>query len=398
MKLLLFLLAFTHAVCQDGPATASKKTAVPVTALQAEQTVVFLGDSITWQNLYTTYIEQYFTARSPEKKIRFINRGVRGDTTAEAIARLERDVVADRPDVILVMLGMNDGGYQGYNRGLLKFYLQNMENLVGLLREKTKATIVLVTPTCVDPVDYNTKRYNKMLLAMADGLLDLGKKLRVPVIDLFSFFSKKLQEAKGKSPPVRLMLDSVHPGPAGHLVIAHHLLTFLDPDPAPAKSIVVTLKEGQTGFKLTPAHRGVHFPRPALSLVPFQKRFNRQLLVVKGAPGKVKLQADDKELGVFTPGQLSAGVDIFSLVDSPWMQDAERHYRLLQDRWLWFYCLWDPNQAGREVLQEISPLGKKAPEITRAKAQKAFDDAIRQLAALKPSLPATYEIKVLPGK
>jgi hypothetical protein len=215
---------------------------------------------------------------------------------------------------------------------------------------------------------------------------------------MFTFFTKKLQEARAQKPPVRLMLDAIHPGPAGQLVIAHHLLTFLDPKPAPTSPIVVDLEPGQTGFKLTLKRRGVHFPRAVSPLVPFQERFNRRLLVVRGAPGPVKLQAGGVDLGVFTPKQLADGVDIFSLANSPWMQAAERHFRLLQERWLWFYCLWDPNQAGEEVLQEISPLGKRAPALTRADAQKSFDAVVGKLKEMKLDEPATYQIKVLPGK
>jgi lysophospholipase L1-like esterase len=396
MKLFLFFLALSHLTCQERPAPQAQAVAVP--AVQAGQTVLFLGDSITWQTLYTTYIEQYFTVRYPDKKFRFINRGVRGDTAAEAIARLERDVAADRPDLVVVMLGMNDGGYKGYNKGLLKFYLGNLEKLVGLLKEKTKAKIILVTTTCVGPVDYKTERYNKMLSAMAAGVVDLGMKLQVPVIDLFPFFSEKLQQARAQKPPLGLMLDPIHPGPAGQLVIAHHLLTFLDPKPVALKPIMVNLEPGQTGFELSLNRKSVHFPRAVSSLVPFQERFNRQLLVVKGVSGPVKLQAGDAELGVFTPGQLASGIDIFSLSNSPWVRDAERHHRLLQERWFWFYCLWDPNQAGDEVLQEISPLGKRAPRLTRAEAQKAFDAAVSKLKELKPDQPAAYPIKVLPGK
>ena len=396
MKLFLFFLALSHLTCQERPAPSPQPVEVP--ALQAGQTVVFLGDSITWQNLYTSYIEQYYTARYPEKEFRFINRGVRGDTAAEAIARLQRDVVLDRPDLVVVMLGMNDGGYKGYNKGLLKFYLNNLEKLVGLLKEKTEAKIILVTTTCMEPVDYKAERYNKMLSAMAAGVVDLGKKLRVPVIDLFLYFSKKMQEARSQNPPVRLMLDPIHPGPAGQLVIAHHLLTFLDPKPVALKPIAVSLEPGQTGFELTLSHKSVHFPRAVSSLVPFQERFNRQLLVVKGVSGPVKLQAGDAELGVFTPGQLATGIDIFSLSNSPWVRDAERRHRLLQERWLWFYCLWDPNQAGEEVLQEISPLGKRAPKLTRAEAQKSFDAAVLKLKEMKLDQPAAYPIKVLPGK
>jgi len=396
MKLFLFFLALTHITCQERPSPAPQAVEVP--ALKSGQNVVFLGDSITWQNLYTTYIEQYFTGRYPDKKYRFINRGVRGDTVAEAIARIQRDVIGEKPDLVLVMLGMNDGGYKGYNQGLLKFYLGNLEKLVGLLRKKTEAKIILVTPTCMEPVDYRAERYNKMLSAMAAGVVDLGKKLKVPVIDLFPFFSRKLKEARSHQPPVRLMRDPIHPGPVGHLIIAHHLLTFLDPKPVVIKPIVVNLEPGQTAFELTPVRRGVYFPRAVLPLVPFQERFNRQLLVVKGVREPVKLLAGDAELGVFTPGKLAAGIDIFSLQNAPWVGEAERYHRLLQERWLWFYCLWDPNQAGEEVLQEISPLGKRAPRLTRAEAQQAFDDAVLMLKEMKPDQPATYPIKVLPGK
>src|SRR5438067_10747880 len=43
--------------------------------------VVFLGDSITEQRLYTTYIEAYALTRHPEWKLTFRNVGWGGDTS-----------------------------------------------------------------------------------------------------------------------------------------------------------------------------------------------------------------------------------------------------------------------------------------------------------------------------
>lgn len=37
-----------------------------------------------------------------------INRGVRGDTTADGLARLEHDVLVDAPSIVLLCLGAND--------------------------------------------------------------------------------------------------------------------------------------------------------------------------------------------------------------------------------------------------------------------------------------------------
>src|SRR5438046_7998147 len=42
--------------------------------------VVFLGDSITEQRLYTTYIEAYALSRHPQWKLSFRNVGWGGDT------------------------------------------------------------------------------------------------------------------------------------------------------------------------------------------------------------------------------------------------------------------------------------------------------------------------------
>src|SRR5438132_4798462 len=43
--------------------------------------VVFLGDSITEQRLYTTYIEAYALTRYPKWKLSFRNTGWGGDTS-----------------------------------------------------------------------------------------------------------------------------------------------------------------------------------------------------------------------------------------------------------------------------------------------------------------------------
>jgi lysophospholipase L1-like esterase len=223
------LVAACHAPVKE---TAGPPVAAPaLTSLPAGSTVLFLGDSITWHNHYVAYIESFFALRHPGLRLQFVNRGMRSDTTAGALDRLDRDVVPHAPEVVVVLLGMNDGGHRGYRSTLLRAYLDNMEALVRALREKTRAHIVLVTSTCVEPIDDRKRAYNRMLGAMARGLVDLGRRLGVPVEDLFSEFSSRLAES-----PRGLMDDPLHPGPAGHLLIAHLLLTRFDPglDPGPA--------------------------------------------------------------------------------------------------------------------------------------------------------------------
>ena len=52
--------------------------------IQPNDRVVFLGDSITAQKLYTRYVEDYYTAFHPEWKVSFVNAGVGGDRSSAA--------------------------------------------------------------------------------------------------------------------------------------------------------------------------------------------------------------------------------------------------------------------------------------------------------------------------
>jgi lysophospholipase L1-like esterase len=389
--LLLFPAACTAQRGSPGPV----RYALATPRLPHSGSVVFLGDSITWHNRYTALVESYFARRHPERQIRFVNRGMRSDTASGAIERLERDVVPLQPDVVIVLLGMNDGGLKGYNRGLLRFFLHNMERLVGLLREKTQAAVILVTPTCMDPVDYKTREYNRMLAAMAAGLIRTGIEQDVPVINLFAFFRNKLIEARAATPPIQLMEDPIHPGPAGHLVIAHHLLAFLDPDAKPG-----TPREVMPTAASRMVHEGANIyvspeARPALRLVPFQERFNGDTLVGEGISAPVRLFAGGQELGRFTPEQLRQGVDLNLLDLAPWVQDAKRHAQLLQERWRWTYYLWDPKELGPEALRDVSQEPMQVP-VSLDEARRLLSEVKSRLLGTRRSKRPQYHFRIVP--
>src|SRR5512137_3224508 len=64
--------------------------------------VVFYGDSITEQRLYTVYTETYVVTRFPQLNVTFVHSGVGGDRVAGGWAgpidlRLSRDVFPYRP-------------------------------------------------------------------------------------------------------------------------------------------------------------------------------------------------------------------------------------------------------------------------------------------------------------
>src|SRR5437667_6195394 len=91
-------------------------------ALKEGDRVVFYGDSITEQRLYTTFTETYVMTRFPKLDVRFFAAGwggdrVRGGLGGAIDGRLQRDVFAYRPTVMTIMLGMNDGAHRVFDRG-----------------------------------------------------------------------------------------------------------------------------------------------------------------------------------------------------------------------------------------------------------------------------------------
>jgi acyl-CoA thioesterase I len=80
---------------------------LPVSGGSAGTTVVFLGDSITHGHRLAQ--EAAFPHRLGQALgVRTLNAGISGDTTEGGLRRIERDVLAHRPQVVVVELGVND--------------------------------------------------------------------------------------------------------------------------------------------------------------------------------------------------------------------------------------------------------------------------------------------------
>ena len=128
---LLFLLASAPALAAEAPAPF---------ALRDGDRVVFYGDSITQDGAYARFVEEYVRTRFPQWDIRFYNAGVGGDTVRGGGAgpidvRLERDVIAFKPTVVTIMLGMNDGGYKPFDPMTLATFGEGYRAIVARLQQ-----------------------------------------------------------------------------------------------------------------------------------------------------------------------------------------------------------------------------------------------------------------------
>ena len=81
--------------------------------------LLFQGDSITdagrnREDLhdlghgYPLYAAKFIKEAFPEADIEFIDKGISGDQTKDLVARLEEDFISLQPDMVSIMIGVND--------------------------------------------------------------------------------------------------------------------------------------------------------------------------------------------------------------------------------------------------------------------------------------------------
>lgn len=151
--------------------------------LKDGDTVVFYGDSITDQRLYTTFTEAYVVTRFPKLNVRFVHSGWSGDRVDGGVGgpidkRLRRDVLVYQPTVVTIMLGMNDAGYRLFAPDLFKSYRAGYEHIVKIL--KTALPNVRLTAIQPSPYDDITRPpmfeggYNNVLISYGKFVRELA--------------------------------------------------------------------------------------------------------------------------------------------------------------------------------------------------------------------------------
>src|SRR5690606_7906919 len=74
--------------------------------------VIFFGDSITQMGVnpggYITKIDSLCRKQGMADQFEFIGKGIGGNKVYDLYLRLERDVMAHNPDIVVIYIGVND--------------------------------------------------------------------------------------------------------------------------------------------------------------------------------------------------------------------------------------------------------------------------------------------------
>ncbi|MBF4587176.1 MULTISPECIES: GDSL-type esterase/lipase family protein [unclassified Curtobacterium] len=105
--------------------------------------VLFLGDSITAQGSWDSWL--------PDEQT--LNQGISGDTTDGVLARLDA-VVAEQPEVIVLLIGTNDFGN---HRASAEHVVRNVETILVTLRRELPGVRLLLVSVLPRQAEYTAK-------------------------------------------------------------------------------------------------------------------------------------------------------------------------------------------------------------------------------------------------
>ena len=400
IALLLISLNVSAFAARPLHSTVTDKKQESDFALRDGDRVLFYGDSITEQRLYTTYVEHYVLTHYPERHITFINTGWGGDQVTRnecvpcngvgGLARIKRDVIDHQPTVVTLLFGMNDGRYYDFDEATMKVYTDGLTAIIQELKAKTKARLYVMTPTVYDGTRNtpwsHTSRYNDVLDHYSEAARQIAAREQLPVIDLHGVTTEALMQAKKSDSTYTFLQDGVHPEADGQLVMATEILRAWG---APASGVESTISDMLSVQAGTPVTVTITAPLAWPEPLPSEKlRAVRPQITQMGAviwrvapgllaPGTYKVSVDGAEVRDFTADDLVRGIALNQL--SKKSQDDSRAVAvLIRKRADWFYTRW------RQI---------EVPYATEYKATAnvvtAFDTLIAEMAA-----PHKYEIVI----
>jgi len=190
--------------------------------------VLFQGDSITDVGRsrvndgelgqgYAAMAAAWFSALYPEKRVRFMNRGISGNRVKDLRARWQRDCLDLKPTWVSVMIGVNDTWrrYDSHDPTSTEAYEHDYRTILTDVRDKLNARLIVVEPFLLPtPPDREAWRVD------LDPKIAVARKLAREFGAVFVPLDSVFAEAATHREMAFWLSDGVHPTAAGHALIA----------------------------------------------------------------------------------------------------------------------------------------------------------------------------------
>jgi lysophospholipase L1-like esterase len=200
--------------------------------------LLFQGDSITdagrdrrnyhhMGNGYPKYAVELIRQKFPDSEIEFINLGISGNRTDQLFDRLYPDAVALEPDVISILIGINDIWHR-HGKELIETTNEqiaaNYRAILTRLKKQTNAKIMILSPYLLDSEKKEPWRVE------LNEILPIIRSLAKEFADVYVPLDEIFEEAlKNQPEPQYYSADGVHPNENGSKFIGKQYFDAIAP-------------------------------------------------------------------------------------------------------------------------------------------------------------------------
>jgi lysophospholipase L1-like esterase len=297
---------------------------------------------------------------------------------------LGRDVLPLKPTVVTVDFGMNDHAYQAFREDICRAYLRSQTKIANTLKDQG-ARVALLTPQPIEEQrpDPDQDVRNQSLRKFSDGLKSVAVQTGATFVDQFEPYMAIMLRERASNPKARIGGgDAVHPGPAGHTLMAWAILKGLGASALVARAEIddkaktVVAAEACRIQNLKFADDIVGFDRlddalpmpvdtaaePALKLAPILDELNQYELRVTGlAPGNYQLSIDGEVVGKATADELGRGWNLAGNA-GPITKQGQELLKLIYQKNNVYFDRW------RKVQLYVFPDWAQIPEVENRRA------------------------------
>jgi lysophospholipase L1-like esterase len=200
--------------------------------LKAGQKIVMIGDSITDAGRrdieppygvgYMTLVRSFVNALHPELGLTWENRGIGGDTVRNLDSRWAADVIDERPDVLTVMIGINDVwrrfGDKPHEAVPEDEYRATLTALLRAAREASGPDLYVGSPYMIEA---NAADPMRAAMDARGGIArEVAAEAGATFIEVQAAFDRVLAHSESAD----WSHDRIHPNQPGHAVIALEFL------------------------------------------------------------------------------------------------------------------------------------------------------------------------------
>lgn len=328
--------------------------------------VVFAGNSITEAGLYENYIWLYYITHFPNERLQVFNGGVGGDVAGQIYTRLSKDLLAKDPSVLVVTFGMNDSRYFEYGdttktaqitRDAVDTSYASFLKIEKVLKAHPHIEKILMTSSPYDETMRNKDNYFKGKSHTLDLIARFQKEAAQRngwgFVDLLHPMLEITHREQAKKPDFTLTgPDRIHPGSAGHFVMAYFFLKAQGLAGKAVADIVINaqgkllrsenaqikqIQQKDGGISFDYLAQSLPFPidtvprvwqnnqiqKEALDIIPFTQEFNQERITFEGLKsGNYALKIDGKLMGIYTAEACSKGINLAEMSHTPQYQQA----------------------------------------------------------------------------